>query len=627
MLKAIKDLGEYITNIEGLSQEAILTDSSKLVNTNKMLCVTLKRENNSLFFKDVHIEDYSQDKANKILFRSFRHGQYGAFLTSIIKVKRKNRKIDHAASIESIQKKWTLWFRKYSDKLNDYELFQSLNQELFKNEDIFNKVTDTYQELSDEDIGNCLITIKIRVDKGEKYPSEIYEFAKVFRDNSLEDLFSKHGVVARGKGTCAFCGRLDDVMPGSPFAVFTVKKEGFAYNFDRKNSWKQLPICKECSLDLQAAKESIMNKNKLNLSFTLYGYKYFVIPHFINRGVSEEIITELELRKNEDYRNGLINAEEDILEIVKDKKDVLNLIFVFYKSKQQFFDIIKYVEDVPPSWIKEVYDTFYLTNQKTLFKENSLKVILGENWVGNFLNGQNNGNTIWKSKKSGKLAEIIRGFFYHREKDKKIFDKSSLNVLANILDSKQIDKGYFIKHMIRAIQEEYGRGNIWGGKLLSLKSFYLFNFLLSLGLIPKNQYKLIKFKEATFLKENVNVEKFFDEFPSAFNTVNKKAIFLEGVLVSFLLDVQYTRRKETPFRNKLHGLKLNKRIVKRLFPEIIEKLRQYDAYYYSWLESLISKYFIESDENGWELSDDEISYYFTLGLNLGKIFKKGDENE
>ncbi len=546
-------------------------------------------------------------------------------MTSIIKVRRTDRKIDHASSIEGIKRKWTLWFRKYSEKFKVYDIFQSLQKELFENEDIFKKIVDTYKELNDEDVGSCIITIKIRDEEGEKYPSEINEFVEIFIDTSLEDLFSKHGVVSRGKGVCAFCGKSDEVMPGSPFAVFTVKKEGFAYNFDRKNSWKQLPICELCALDLQAAKDCIMNENKLNLSFTLYGYKYFVIPHFILSGVSEGVMKEIELRKNEDYRNGLLNAEEDILEIIKDEKDALSLIFVFYKPKQQFFDIIKYVEDVPPSWIKEIYITFRRINQKNLFREKKLQVILGENWVGNFLNGELNGNSIWQSSNAGKLTEIIKGFFYHREKDKKIFDKSSLNFLANILDAKQIDRGYLIKHLIRAIREEQGRRNIWTAKLLSLKSLYLFDFFLSLELIPKKTDVSINFMEVMFLKEKVNLEEFFNEFSNAFDNADKKAMFLEGVLVSFLLDVQYARRKETPFRKKLHSLKLNKRLARRLFPEIIEKLRQYDAGYYSWLEALISQYFIESDENGWELSDDEISYYFTLGLNLGKVFKKGEK--
>ena len=207
---------------------------------------------------------------------------------------------------------------------------------------------------------------------------------------------------------------------------------------------------------------------------------------------------------------------------------------------------------------------------------------------------------------------------YHKEK-------------AEFLD-RSIDKMYIIKHMIGAIREEYGKGNDWSEKLLSLKSLYLLNFLLELNLVSLNNFKVKKFMKVKLMeeikiKDSEKMENFFSEFLRAFDTPDKKAVFLEGVLVSFLLDVQYAKRKDTPFRKKLHGLRLNKRLVKRLFPEIIEKLRQYDAGYYSWLETLISKYFIEADESAWIISDDEISYYFTLGLNFGRIFKGSEQNE
>ncbi|RLG00272.1 TIGR02556 family CRISPR-associated protein, partial [Thermococci archaeon] len=150
-------------------------------------------------------------------------------------------------------------------------------------------------------------------------------------------------------------------------------------------------------------------------------------------------------------------------------------------------------------------------------------------------------------------------------------------------------------------------------------------------LISKSsESKNIKFKEVKLVEEirdrYKNIEKFFSEFSNAFDTSDKKAAFLEGVLTSFLLGVQYAKRGSTPFRKKLQGLKLNKRKIRRLLPEIIEKLRAYDTAY-SDIEELISKYFIEADENSWTISDDEISYYFALGLNLGKIFKGGDKNE
>ena len=63
------------------------------------------------------------------------------------------------------------------------------------------------------------------------------------------------------------------------------------------------------------------------------------------------------------------------------------------------------------------------------------------------------------------------------------------------------------------------------------------------------------------------------------------------------------------------------------------KLEEYGKNYYRTLESIISKYFILAG-NGWKMSNDEISFYFVLGMNLSYIFKAkkesdngGEENE
>jgi CRISPR-associated protein Csh1 len=621
MLRAIKELGQYIRENKDLDDIQVLTEISKLANTKKMICIVFrKRDDNDLFFDSVYIETFGRDKNSKILYRPFRHGRYNAFLTSVITT----RKTDEEA-IKNTIKKWELWFKQYCEKFgSNYPLIEILKCKIEKNEkEIFSKVIEKYSYLNKDEKRNCLLTIKVRDGISEKYPAEIPEFVEIFKNTSSEDLYSKHGVIAKGSGICAFCGKESEVMPASPFAIFTVDKVGFAYEFDRQNSWKQLPICFGCYLDLEAGKNFLEKQ----LSFTLYGYRYFVIPSFVFRGVSDEIISEIELsRKNDDYRDGLLNAEEDILEIIKEREDVLNLIFVFCKPKQQFFDIIRYVEEVPPSWIKKIYDIFYNINQKSIFKERELKIILGEKWSGEFREGKG----MWDGKTVSKLnlAGMIGEFFYHREKDRKIFDKSSLNILGDILESKHIDREYFIRHLIYAIREEYRRNNEWNERLLSLKSLYLFNFLLELNLIHLSHFGVERFKEVKLMEnpmeKYVNIEKFFSEFSNAFDSSDKKAAFLEGVLTNFLLGLQYAQRGTTPFRKKLHGLKLDKRKIKKLLPEIIEKLRAYDAAYPE-IEELISKYFIEADENGWTVSDDEISYYFALGLNLGKIFRGGDK--
>ena len=118
------------------------------------------------------------------------------------------------------------------------------------------------------------------------------------------------------------------------------------------------------------------------------------------------------------------------------------------------------------------------------------------------------------------------------------------------------------------------------------------------------------------IKEFLEKQDFFD-------IPERKATFLEGVLTRFLLDIQYAQRESTPFEAKLHGLKLDERRVKKLLPEIVGKLREYRSGY-PQLEELISKNLIETDQE-WKLSEDETSYCFTLGLNLGRAFKKGRE--
>jgi CRISPR-associated protein Csh1 len=123
------------------------------------------------------------------------------------------------------------------------------------------------------------------------------------------------------------------------------------------------------------------------------------------------------------------------------------------------------------------------------------------------------------------------------------------------------------------------------------------------------------------------IENFFKEYQDTFNVPTKKACFLVGVLVNYLLYVQRDERNvkqgREPFRSKLYGLRLDEEKIKKVFREAVNKLTEYGRTYPS-LERIASKYLCESGK--WELSKDEISYYFMLGLTLGDIFKGQKEN-
>jgi CRISPR-associated protein Csh1 len=118
----------------------------------------------------------------------------------------------------------------------------------------------------------------------------------------------------------------------------------------------------------------------------------------------------------------------------------------------------------------------------------------------------------------------------------------------------------------------------------------------------------------------------FDSFPDFFSNDIKKAVFLEGVIAQKLLNIQYTDRGATPFRSKLQGLKLDEKLIKRLFPEIQNKLTEYGKNYYRDLEEKISIHMVKAGD-GWKMPKDEISYYFVLGMNLTNLFKREKEDK
>ena len=120
-------------------------------------------------------------------------------------------------------------------------------------------------------------------------------------------------------------------------------------------------------------------------------------------------------------------------------------------------------------------------------------------------------------------------------------------------------------------------------------------------------------------------ENFFTE-NTIFDDNAKKALFLEGVLAGKLLNIQRIEGYgKPPFRSRLNGLKIDERVSKRLLPEIINKLEEYDKNYYKKMEESIGIYFANS--NFAKYSVDEMSFYFTLGLTLSNKFDKKEDKE
>lgn len=395
MLDAVKRLGEYNIKKRELNDVEILVQKSKLTNTKKVICVVFEQKNSSIVFDHVHIEDYEQAESERYLYRTFSHGRYDVTPTAKI------------ASLEKVEERWDLWFGEYSKQYKTNPIIKSLSEEIqTKKEEIFKKVSEKYEELSKEERRNLILTIKIREEGREKFIGDFNIFRDILKEGAKEKFYYKHGVSSKGDGICSLCKKEGEVLGfASPFSVFTVDKKGFAPEFLRENSWKQLPVCEHCAIHLVAGKEFLDNYLKKKF----YGYLFYVIPNFtfgeIQEGVIEDIIDQNKMK----YRESLLGVEDDICYLVKEKGNILNLIFVFFEPKQgDYFDIVRYVEDVPPTWIKKLFDAFEkINNSKSIFKEEYLKKLFGKKWSEDFIKASWDG----KKLKNRDMAGMIRVFF------------------------------------------------------------------------------------------------------------------------------------------------------------------------------------------------------------------------
>ncbi len=615
MLNEVKEIGDFAINRDGLSPLDIIVDqpfSDTAIKEGdaKVICINFEKNNAEIDYLGVHVEDYNLTKLTKYLYRD--HPSHRFRITPTDKI----------STLEKTSWRVAYWFRKYDQYLeNDFinNIEEALIEDEEIKEDILSDIKESFESLSADSKSNSLLTLTFQTSDGKKYLGGFDVFNEILKEEGMNEFWNPD--VPLKEGICYLCGNAKKVSrPREPFSFYTVNNRGFAQDLDIEKSWKQLSICPECTLTLEAGR-NFLDKY---LSKRFFGNRFYVIPKFNLRDIKEEVMEDIVHLDDKKYKDSLLSEEEDILYYMKDVDDVVNLIFVFYEVKQggKNFDILKYVEDVPPSWIKKLFDVFEDVNSKTIFQEDILENIFGDEWEGSLINSSYKGEKNYYLS----LGGFIRTFFTDYE-NTGTHDKEFLDIVGDILSKQKIQKNTLIKAFNREIKDSHVNEK-WDERLLALKSLYIYTVLKRLNLITgENDMEKESKVEKKSDEYRSKVNEFFDEFSNALNTNAKKAVFLEGVLTRFLLDIQSQERGSTPFRSKLRGLRLDEMKVKNLFPDITEKLRQYDAPYYQWLEEMISQYFIAADNEGWDISKNEVSYYFALGLNLGRSFKIKEEEE
>ena len=590
LLNALYEIGKLWIEKEDLDKINVLLDASKLAKrTKSVLVVELKEDKGNLEYAGVVERDYDSDDNPKYLYRG--GSSRGTDITPSCLITELDK---------TLPNKFFKWFINHE---SEDDFFKQINTCLIENQDIITKDIGEKFELVSEKV-NVLLTIGfISIGGDLKFIGDYEAFRNVLISSATIKYYKKGSNKVKGDGVCFLCDEQKEVYGlvsnSIGFSFSTPDKPGNVPGLLVKDQWKQLPICGDCALYLEAGKKFV----EKYLSFSEFGLTYYVIPNFLvnPRQGFDEIYKYLS-REDEylTYRADLVSREDKLVGIVDKLGNILEFKFLFYQSSNNAFDILAYVESVLPSWMREIYDNQLSISRLEFFNEENMKKVLGKDKEGDFVTISNLSNKFATVTNYNWYLSFLRDFFSSYSRT------YYLGIVTDVMSEKKLDYGFLLTHFMNKIRENWRQG--YGISVPVLKSFALILFFNNLDLLKGEKIMKINLEDSEELKSDSSI---IDDFLDA---PDKKAVFLLGDLTRKLTYKQYKELGSSPFINKLWGLSLDKNKIIKLYPMVFSKLREYDSAY-PVLEENISANLMHA-ENNWKLSRDEISYYFVLGYTL-----------
>jgi len=609
VIHALKAMGDYVqdkTEASFLSQVVENPNSNGKYNT---VLVILFNKDDELNFQKVQMEEFTKKKLVKYAYVS--GSPRGGDLTPTSKI----TKLETTYSrIKRPLKKLVTKIEK-QDEFNQEEKTIIEIYNLFQDDELSDKIYQELEEISYDD--NAVLTIAVKENNQIKYVGDFEKFTDSLLEKYEKGFYFKKSYNKAEKKSvgeenkCYICSKEKNKTYGyvGTFAFYTLDKPGFTTGgFNRGDAWKNYPVCSDCARTLDLGKKYLEE----NLSSRFSGINYFIIPKTIFASENEtkemfEILEELEDKKKlsleKDNKKSLSGAQDDLFQMMSEFKNYVNFNLMFYEEINSAFRILLYVEDVLPSYIQKIFAAKDEIDRDNLFTKL-----------------QGNDGTFQLSF----TFNTISNFFYINQRGKQDFTKSFLEITNNIFSENSISYDLLINRFISHIREKFVTSqSYWLDNLKALQILKILNKLDLLNQIGEEE----RFMPTVDSEYKRNIVDFLDEHHDVLNANSKKLVFLEGVLAQKLLNIQASDGSGSqPFRARLNGLKLNGKIIKRLYTEIINKLEEYDKNYYKQLEELIADYILESDLS--EISNNEISFYFVTGMNQANKFKfKKSEEE
>lgn len=592
MLTGVYQIGEYILSTEDDSYISIIENPRERGDYKHVIKIVFTKKNQKLVYTCVDYEEFSDDRIKRYAYKKADGANAGDHTpTSILNIKNPDK------TLRNIMKPIKRLINSMEDKKNkDYLMFDNLYKQM---EDQFCTI-EAHIILKIKSLNlprneGAIITIVI-IDSGdENYIGDFQIITKHLEEINDERFFKKYGKESRGDAKCYYCNEEKEVLGFvNTFNFYTVDKKSFVTGgFKQEESWINYPVCLECAHILEIGKKYI-NKN-LRSKFS--GFNYCVIPKVIipENTVKEEmhnILTEFEgtgFSTSEDIKNNLLNSEDYFIELMQNYDNNMNYNIMIYKEENAAFRILLLIEDVVPSRIKNI-----LREKERLEKDYS----------------QNIFDYLYDNQFS--FAKIR--YFFPNNKEEGNFDKAFLEILNNIFKGRQINYHLFLEKIMNKTSWLFSKEENYYSSVL--QGLMCILFIQRLKLFSNKKEGTDK-AMMDISEKKLRYIDFFTTNKEIFDSSAKKAAFLVGVLTNKLMNIQFVDKNSKPFYSRLNGLNLDEKLLKRIYVEAINKLNEYNKNYYITLEEVIAEYMLKPIN----LTDNEISFYFALGLSLSSKFK------
>lgn len=622
MIESIQQIGKYVTQEEGVSlknPEDVLTllceDPASSQAYRHIFTIEVETDGGSCSFVRVGTEEYSHDKIPRYMYRKGGAKGPDFSLTSRLTEPEK-----------FFPNKILGWLKQdFNGSVSGQDLcfIEDLHQCIADHtEEIVGALTEKSDAIK-KNKENAIVTITFSQNGTKKYIGDIPLFQDLFREKALTKYYSKYSTESRAEDqVCSVCQERKDEVYGfvSPYPFYTVDKKGMVSGgFDQSLAWKNNPVCQDCALLLEEGKKYLEECAR----FRFQGFDYFLIPKPVRPGVDTEvyeIIEEFhrqgaETHLSAKYMHLLDQAQDEILDLLSRQENTFLCNILIYHAGKGEFKIDRYIEDVFPSRLRALFDAK---------KKVDTLPYISDLEVAAFKDGKKIGNVPYQFD-----FGTVRHFF-RAEVDESL-NGYFLEIVNKIFTGRPVDYQFLIYAYMRKIRKLFAQN--YPTKESSLRGLALLCYLSELGLLMNHTRKCMMKPSIADLRTDIPepkageiTDEIFEHYADFFDTDAKKAVFLEGALAQLLLDIQYRERGATPFRTKLHGLNLDRRSVIALFPKVQNKLEEYGKNYYRGLEQLIARHMVQAGED-WKMSKDEISFYFTMGMNLAYLFKAKKEDE